>query len=411
MVLKLLLYRKGMLRISVTGESYDRFLNLCANHEIALWNLEYHGNTYEMDISVQGFRMLRPLVKKSRTRVRIIRRQGLPFFLYRCRKKKMLFAGLLCGILLLYFMSCFLWRIDIEGNQQITRGQICRYLETVHIENGTRISVIDCKELAAMLRKQFDAFTWVSVKQEGTRLLIQVKESTDPEANVENNEKKETEGTNPANLPTDLIADKNGVITSMITRKGVPMVSVGDTVKKGDLLVKGELEILDDSGEVSGYQYCASDADIFLKTSYEYREKIRLKRKEKHYSGKEEQKIGLRVGKWQMYLPGAGKKIQTFDTVTEMHPLCIFQNFYLPVSFEKQQFFEYTYETVTLTEEEASAMAEKDLYDFLNKIQEKGVQIFENNVKIEFDTNYCIAKGSVILIEKAGKSVERITTE
>ena len=85
----------------------------------------------------------------------------------------MLFAGLLCGILLLYFMSCFLWRIDIEGNQQITRGQICRYLETVHIENGTRISVIDCKELAAMLRKQFDAFTWVSVKQEGTRLLIQ----------------------------------------------------------------------------------------------------------------------------------------------------------------------------------------------------------------------------------------------
>ena len=51
------------------------------------------------------------------------------------------------------------------------------------------------------------------------------------------------------------------------------MVSVGDTVKKGDLLVKGELEILDDSGEVSGYQYCASDADIFLKTSYEYRER------------------------------------------------------------------------------------------------------------------------------------------
>ena len=165
MILKLLLYRKGMLRISVTGESYDRFLNLCANHGIALWNLEYHGNAYEMDISVQGFRMLRPLVKKSRTRVRIIRRQGLPFFLYRCRKKKMLFAGLLCGILLLYFMSCFLWRIDIEGNQQITRGQICRYLETVHIENGTRISVIDCKELAAMLRKQFDAFTWVSVNR------------------------------------------------------------------------------------------------------------------------------------------------------------------------------------------------------------------------------------------------------
>ena len=54
-----------------------------------------------------------------------------------------------------------------------------------------------------------------------------------------------------------------------------------------------------------------------------------------------------------------------------------FSEFYLPVSFEKQQFFSIHTETVTLTEEEASAMAEKDLYDFLNKIQEKGFKIFK----------------------------------
>ena len=78
---------------------------------------------------------------------------------------------------------------------------------------------------------------------------------------------------------------------------------------------------------------------------------------------------------------GCRQKMQTFDTVTEIHPLCIFQNFYLPVSFEKQQFFEYTYETVTLTEEEASAMAEKGLYDFLNKIQEKGFKYLKIMLK------------------------------
>ena len=107
--------------------------------------------------------MLRPLVKKSRTRVRILKRHGLPFFLYRYQKRKMLFAGMLCGIILMYIMSCFLWRIDIEGNQQITEGQITKYLETIHIANGTKISSIDCKELAAMLRRQFEMFTWVSV--------------------------------------------------------------------------------------------------------------------------------------------------------------------------------------------------------------------------------------------------------
>ena len=48
-------------------------------------------------------------------------------------------------------------------------------------------------------------------------------------------------------------------------------------------------------------------------------------------------------------------------------------------------------------------MAEKDLYDFLNKIQEKGVQIFENNVKIEIDHKTCVSKGFLEIIEKIGE--------
>ena len=72
---------------------------------------------------------------------------------------------------------------------------------------------------------------------------------------------------------------------------------------------------------------------------------------------------------------------------------------------------EYQYASISLSKKEAAARAEKHLYKFLEEIQEKGVQISENNVKIEFDEKYCIAEGAVILIEKTGKSVERITTE
>ena len=54
-------------------------------------------------------------------------------------------------------------------------------------------------------------------------------------------------------------------------------------------------------------------------------------------------------------------------------------------------------------EEEASAMAEKDLYDFLNKIQEKGVQIFENNVKIEINHQDCVSRGTLTVIERTGR--------
>lgn len=401
MVKELISYKKGSLQIRVTGGSYDRFLNLCANHGIALWNLEYHDGAYEMEISLQDFRRLRPLARKSSSKIRILKRQGLPFFLYRYQKRKMLFAGMLFGILLMFALSRFLWNIEIEGNHQITDGHILHYLEELHIENGTRLSVIDCKELAALLRKKFEAFTWVSVKQEGTRLFIQVQENTDTVEDIAAEEES----------PSDLIADKNGTIVSMITRKGVPQAAAGDQVKKGDILVKGVLEILGDSGEVTGHQFCHSDADIWVKTSYEYAEKIAVTQKQKQYTGRKKKAYYIRIGNNRFGLPSQSKSFSFSDTVKNVHQLCLFGSLSLPLSLEVEEQREYRMVSVKRDQTAAIAEAEGNLYKFLTKIQEKGVQIFENNVKIEADEKFCVAKGSIILIERTGKSVERTTPE
>ncbi len=40
-----------------------------------------------MNLSIQGFKMLRPLAKKSGTKIRIIDKYGLPFFV-RAQKRK-----------------------------------------------------------------------------------------------------------------------------------------------------------------------------------------------------------------------------------------------------------------------------------------------------------------------------------
>ena len=51
-------------------------------------------------------------------------------------------------------------------------------------------------------------------------------------------------------VPCDLIADLDGEIVSMTTRSGVPKMKTGDTCQKGDLLISGIVEILNDSQEV-----------------------------------------------------------------------------------------------------------------------------------------------------------------
>ena len=48
MVQQLLQYTKGYVRIRVTGSSYERFLNMCAKHQIELWDLLEAHNAYEI---------------------------------------------------------------------------------------------------------------------------------------------------------------------------------------------------------------------------------------------------------------------------------------------------------------------------------------------------------------------------
>ncbi|MCB6775682.1 sporulation protein YqfD, partial [Phocaeicola dorei] len=86
---------------------------------------------------------------------------------------------------------------------------------------------------------------------DGSRLKIQIKENEDTFQEVQKEEK-----------PCDLIAEQDGVITMMVTRSGVPMVHVGDQVKKGDILVSGRIEVCNDAKEVVEYQYEQADADI-----------------------------------------------------------------------------------------------------------------------------------------------------
>ena len=79
MVLQMLRYGRGHVRVRVTGSSYERFLNMCAKHEILIWDLLCAGDSYEMNMTIQGFRMLKPMARKCGVRIRILKNTDFPF--------------------------------------------------------------------------------------------------------------------------------------------------------------------------------------------------------------------------------------------------------------------------------------------------------------------------------------------
>lgn len=75
-------FLKGYLRIRVWGYSPERFMNLCCNHDILLWDIEKCADgSYNMNISLSGYFQIRPFVRKTGTKVAVLNKFGLPFFI------------------------------------------------------------------------------------------------------------------------------------------------------------------------------------------------------------------------------------------------------------------------------------------------------------------------------------------
>lgn len=157
----------GYVKIRVEGYSPERFLNLCRHHQIYIWGLNPCGNAYEMYMSLKGFRRLRPIVRKTHTKVLLVQRNGLPFFLHKYRKRKLFFISFILCLGLLYFYSSFIWDIHFEGNEKWTNETLLEFLETKDVSPHMAKRKVDCAQIVKDIRKEYDDIVWVSASIDG----------------------------------------------------------------------------------------------------------------------------------------------------------------------------------------------------------------------------------------------------
>ncbi len=387
-------FLQGYVKVRLTGYAPERFLNLCSNRNILIWNLEYREEHYEFCISLPGFRQLKPILRKTKTRLLILERFGLPFWMHRYRKRKIFFFGILLCSVSLYVMSLFIWNIQVEGNLHRTDSAIIKFLEEHDIYHGILKSRLDCAALEELLRSEYDDVIWASAKIQGTRLIIEIQE------NLATNQERKAD---IDDAPSDLIAQKDGEIYSIFTRRGTPYVEKGTKVQAGDMLVEGKLPIYNDSGEIVNYQYCPADADILAVTEYSYDERFSMTFEDKVFTGNSKKSYQLGLFGKLLRLPFGKNAFQHCDKVTTELPLKLGESFYLPIVLYTEESKEYVLEKKKYTKQQAEALAEHKLAEFCKKLEQKGVQIIENSVMIVTEANVCTAAGTIRVIEPMGK--------
>ena len=293
---QLIWYLKGYVRIRVTGYSPERFLNACRYKNIYIWDLKRVCGSYEMNLTIDGFRRLKEIVRKTGTKVCIIRRSGLPFLLHRYRKRHILLSGFLICAGLILFMTRFIWGIDISGNLSYTDDTLKRFLSSENVKGGMKKSDVNCRKIVQDLRKKYDRIIWVSVSVDGCRLVIRIKENEDDftdssKISSDNNEEGK-----------DIIADTDCTIVDIITRTGTPMVQRGTKVKKGAILVSGQIPICNDEKEITGYRLKNADADITGEKAITYQKELtRQYIRKKYYRSRfyflQKRNYGIRLGR------------------------------------------------------------------------------------------------------------------
>lgn len=396
MIFAILHFLGGYCQVALSGSHQERFLNICVSKQICIWKLIRKDSHYIFYISRAGLKELDDIVAKTGCTYQCLSQRGLPFLFHRYKKRKIFFLSLMISFTLFYILSLFLWQIQVKGCYSHSGEEIMDYLKENEIKGGIKLSSISCHKLEEQIRKDYKDIAWVSCDLKGTLLTVTIKETLDNEA-IE--EEKKT-------VPCNLIASKDGTIDSIIVRSGSAKVKKGDTVKAGDVLISGLVELYDDSGQLTETTNVMAEGDIYAITKQAYSDSFELLYYKKEYTGNTSTALKLLIGKHLYTLPEKKNHFQNYDEKTKKIMLHIGSQLYLPCSLFVTTKLECKIVEQKYSQREALNEAKSRLNLFENELKEKGMEILNNNVKITCDENQCTAKGSLMIRERFGKIQE-----
>ena len=392
-MLQFIRFLKGYLLIRVWGNAPERFINLCSNHRIFLWDIRIHEEYYTMKIGLSDFYRIKGFSRKTGTKVVVTKRFGLPFLSVRLKARKVFLSGIVLSILFWVLMSFRIWTIQVSGNYYITEDVFMDFLSENGITHGMKKKNVPVEELEKQIRNEFPLVTWTSVKIQGSKLLIQVKEN-----DLSVRKQEEEDGI----TGMDLVADADGTIVSIVTRSGVPMVKEGQEVKKGEVLVQGAVPILAEDGSIRKYEFCEADADILISCRKTFVEEIPLFYLQKEYSGREKKVPFVEIRDRRISFNFRPVSYEEYDRMEQKKELVLFHSFHLPVYYGNEIIREYTGIEKNYTKDEIKNIFAHKILKIIQTLEEKGVQITGKNVTMRKDDKKWKMHADFVLINSAG---------
>lgn len=242
------------------------------------------------------------------------------------RRWTLLPALLLCAIAVAFLLSR-VWFLDIvlasERSTPSDAASLEELLDAMDVHAGMPRSRVNPQALALELSARADGYSYVGVRLEGVRLLVE----TTPEV--------EAPEIFDVDFARDLVAGRDGVIVSITPQTGEACVKPGDVVRAGDVLIRGEEQLTREEnrgvaakGEVIARAWHSGEAVLPAYTVV------------KAYTGRESVSSSLCLFRWEIPLTQA----ETFAQQEVCQELLPVGGMFLPLMIRRITCLEYTEE-------------------------------------------------------------------
>ena len=219
----------GGVTLRALGVSTERLVNLAVSRGVTLRNVRREsGRGAVFTVSYKDFFALRATLRDAGVKVRILHKTGMPHLQSMLRYRSMLVAGGALCLLLMLGLTQIVWDVRMVGDIDVEqRLIIAETLEVMKIHRGMPRAKLDTREVVRAVEREIGSFVYVGARIRGVALEVEIVPVPEQPQMI------------PYDIPADLVADKEGVVESVMVREGTAAVRPGQAVRPGDVLIYG----------------------------------------------------------------------------------------------------------------------------------------------------------------------------
>ncbi len=245
---------KNKTKFEISGLNQEKLLNeLCK--VVILSDIDRHSkNNTSFKCSYFDRKKVEKFLKGKNVKILSVTNEGIFHKCFNFFSSYGMIVAIVLFSVLYFFQSRFVLQYEINGVESLSKTEVVEFIK----ENYSHVkSEIDTEEVELGLLENFSSISFASCMIKGQTLVINIKEKLLPSEMYGDFE--------------PLVAQKDGRITEINLISGTLCVSVGDFVRKGDVLV--EPYTIDTSGQIQKVEAKAEiKADVYYEGSADHYE-------------------------------------------------------------------------------------------------------------------------------------------